>query len=409
MNHGKKTGLFLMAALFTLAGAFPAFATTTISTIHLKAKNNLESGIRIEDASLVPDEPGDGQAGVWTSGSGDHYYIDDLEFTASDSHEIKVGEELKVKVTLIAADGYKFRSSYSSSKVNLGGATYVSASRKSSDKAVVTIRLKGTKGEYDVPYDLEWSDSEIGKAKWHKPDYSSGYYEVILRRGGHVLLHLNELNATSFNFYPYMTQAGTYTFRVRTVPHTTAAKKYGKNSDWQISEEYELDEDDVSDGTGQEQNPGYSAGTGYGWIQQNYIWYYRYPDGNLKTDGWELIQGKWYYFDFSGKMQTGWLKLGGGYYFLGADGAMVSGWQNIGDRWYWFYDDPEAANFGLMAADTVVDAGGKTWYVDQNGQRASGWTKVGDHWSYFDPATGDMVRNQYVDTFYIDREGAWRP
>jgi len=46
--------------------------------------------------------------------------------------------------------------------------------------------------------------------------------------------------------------------------------------------------------------------------------------------------------------------------------------------------------------------------VDENGHMVRGWKQVGDHWSYFYPGSGDMARDTWIDTFYIDGNGVWR-
>ena len=63
---------------------------------------------------------------------------------------------------------------------------------------------------------------------------------------------LGGVSGNSYNFYPYMTKEGDYTFKVRTVPHTDDEKRYGDKSGWVESGDLYIDEDDVSDGTGQD-------------------------------------------------------------------------------------------------------------------------------------------------------------
>ena len=48
--------------------------------------------------------------------------------------------------------------------------------------------------------------------------------------------------------------------------------------------------------------------------------------------GWVLINGRWYYMDENGRMQTGWIQYKDNWYFLHRDGAMaqgtaIDGWQ----------------------------------------------------------------------------------
>ena len=137
-------------------------------------------------------------------------------------------------------------------------------------------------------------------------------------------------------------------------------------------------------------------------------WYYKYPDGQYRKGGWECIQGKWYSFDDSGRMRTGWYQAPTGWYYLGADGAMLSGWQNINNSWYYLDENPNSATYGRMAANSLVHRDGKTWMVDENGHMARGWKQIGDHWSYFYPGSGEMARDTWIDTFYIDKNGEWR-
>ena len=75
---------------------------------------------------------------------------------------------------------------------------------------------------------------------------------MVLYRGSSEVKRLKEYKGTSYNFYPYMTREGTYSFKVRTVPGTETEKKYGKNSDWTESDEMYIDERHVSDGKGQD-------------------------------------------------------------------------------------------------------------------------------------------------------------
>ena len=51
------------------------------------------------------------------------------------------------------------------------------------------------------------------KATWKAPDDKTGYYDVILYKGSTVMKKLEDYNGTSYNFYPYMTKEGDYTFK----------------------------------------------------------------------------------------------------------------------------------------------------------------------------------------------------
>lgn len=81
---------------------------------------------------------------------------------------------------------------------------------------------------------------------------------------------MEDYKGTSYNFYPYMTKEGDYTFKVRTVPHSDGS--YGKKSDWTESDDLYIDEDHVSDGTGQSRDDGVTSTGGttdVGWRKDN--------------------------------------------------------------------------------------------------------------------------------------------
>ena len=92
------------------------------------------------------------------------------------------------------------------------------------------------------------------------------------------------------------------------------------------------------------------------WILSGSRWWYRHGDGSYTTSDWELINGKYYYFDGAGWMLTGWIKLGEDWYYCDASGAMVTNaW--VGN--YYLKAD------GKMAVSEWVQDG--KYYVDENG------------------------------------------
>jgi len=50
-----------------------------------------------------------------------------------------------------------------------------SSTRRDGDELVVTLRVKGIKGDYAAPEDAWWNEKSLGQAKWEKPDNTSGY------------------------------------------------------------------------------------------------------------------------------------------------------------------------------------------------------------------------------------------
>ena len=51
--------------------------------------------------------------------------------------------------------------------------------------------------------------------------------------------------ATTYDFYPVMTVAGTYQFRVRAIPKDSEELAYITGSDWVYSDELDIDADEV--------------------------------------------------------------------------------------------------------------------------------------------------------------------
>lgn len=61
------------------------------------------------------------------------------------------------------------------------------------------------------------------------------------------------------------------------------------------------------------------------WIQaSDGRWWYRHSDGSYTANGWEKINGTWYYFDAEGWMVTGWVQVSGKWYYLQSNGAMAA-------------------------------------------------------------------------------------
>ena len=57
------------------------------------------------------------------------------------------------------------------------------------------------------------------------------------------------------------------------------------------------------------------------WILSGNRWWYRHADGGYTKNGWELINGSWYYFDNAGWMLSNqWI----GNYYVGESGAMLT-------------------------------------------------------------------------------------
>ena len=98
------------------------------------------------------------------------------------------------------------------------------------------------------------------------------------------------------------------------------------------------------------------------WNKENDNW--TWMEEEQRAIGWKQINGKWYYFDEDGYMNTGWIKDNDKWYYLNASGNMHTGWKNINDQWY---------------------------YLDASGIMKSGWMKDNDNWYYLLPS-GVMIK-----------------
>lgn len=59
------------------------------------------------------------------------------------------------------------------------------------------------------------------------------------------------------------------------------------------------------------------------WIKDNRGWWLKRADNSYPRTQWELVDGKWYWFDNNGYMVTGWKYIGYKWYYLNSDGSMA--------------------------------------------------------------------------------------
>ncbi len=402
--------VIMTALILTALSAAPAWARTAITGIGLHVDTDLEVGETLPDLSIG--NTGDSNY-VYTTSS--KYDIVDVAWSTSTNRVMKIGDKPKLKVYLEPVEDYYFRSSYSSSRITVKGADFSSASR-SGDRLVVTLTARPVKGQFDPPADAYWSNT-LGRARWEAPEEretSSGAYDVYLYRGGSIVKKLENYRGTSADFYPYMTRRGTYTFRVRTVPSNSEEEEYGKKSGWTVSDELYIEEDEVSDGTGQNLEDGMTSSggiTSVGWQEQNGTWYFRYPDGSYQRNGWLKVDGRWYLFDSDSRMLIGWQKVNDIWYYLspndgGPKGAMQVGWLKEGNVWY-YLNPNEGGPEGAMCTNSWIQVNGKTYFVNANGVMAEGWNQVGGQWYYFYPGSGEKAVNTVINGFPVDAQGVW--
>lgn len=105
--------------------------------------------------------------------------------------------------------------------------------------------------------------------------------------------------------------------------------------------------------------------------------------------GWQLLNGKWYYYTAAGELTTGWQLIDNVWYYLKEDGAMATGWQYLNNSWFYFPEN------GKMV--TGLQQIGDFWfYFNEDGKMQTGWQVVNDCWYYFDEDTGDDQKGRLL-------------
>ncbi len=133
------------------------------------------------------------------------------------------------------------------------------------------------------------------------------------------------------------------------------------------------------------------------WVNTGGVLWSYLEDGKA-LNGWQQIDGKMYYLDKTGIMQTGWINQGKKdvRYVDPLDGSMQIGWQLINNKWYYFDPDFGAMQYGWQQID------GKMYFFDGDGSMHTGWLDQGKgDMRYLDPETGAMV------TGWQERGGKW--
>ncbi|WP_195487314.1 cell wall-binding protein [Streptococcus parasanguinis] len=161
-------------------------------------------------------------------------------------------------------------------------------------------------------------------------------------------------------------------------------------------------------------DPVSGARLGEGWQQIDGKWYYLYSNSIARGKG--FIDEKNYYFDpVNGDMKTGWISTPGlngtnWSYYDPVSGAALKGWQQIDGKWYYFLDY-STHNYALKGFTNI---GGKEYYFDPvNADMKTGWiSRQSDvkKWYYYDPESGERLLGwKDIDgkKYYLTSEGAY--
>lgn len=139
------------------------------------------------------------------------------------------------------------------------------------------------------------------------------------------------------------------------------------------------------------------------WACVNGTWYYMDPSTGVMRTGWVLTPSGWYYMNSSGAMLTGWYRVNGTWYYSNSSGTMQTGWLKLGNTWY-FLEDSGAMRTGWLSRPSGW------YYLTSSGAMATGWYRVNGTW-YYSNSSGTMqtgwvkVGNTW---YYLTSSGAMK-
>lgn len=153
-----------------------------------------------------------------------------------------------------------------------------------------------------------------------------------------------------------------------------------------------------------------------GWQEENNNW--RFYEHNKPVTNWKKIQGKWYYFNKDGHRlsnttfdsyvfnkdgvmaENGWNFINGKWYFANSSGKISQNkWEKIGGAWYYFEKD------GIMLSNTTFD----NYLLTKSGAMATnGWAKIDQNW-YYATSSGKISQDKWEKVngswYYFDKKG----
>ena len=137
-----------------------------------------------------------------------------------------------------------------------------------------------------------------------------------------------------------------------------------------------------------------------GWLRIRDKTYYLNTETGERYSGWLKYNGKYYYFDAeTGLMLKGWNKIGNYTYFFKTDGSAPRKWKKIKGKYYYF------GKKGRMYTNRIIS---KKYYVNAAGERTYGFAQIGADTYYFHPTTGKMMTGWVLvgsKYYYFDANG----
>jgi len=151
-----------------------------------------------------------------------------------------------------------------------------------------------------------------------------------------------------------------------------------------------------------------------GWQEENNNW--RFYEHNKPVTDWKKIQGKWYYFNKDGNRlsnttfdgyvfnkdgvmaENGWNFIDGKWYFANSSGKISQNkWEKINDSWYYFDKD------GIMLSNTTINS----YLLTNSGAMAENkWVLIDKHW-YFANSSGKIsfANLEWIGAYYLKSGG----
>lgn len=234
-KSGKWKAPKIMAAAVLAAVCIAGAGTGTawadedlekITDINLTIETDISLGSYSSDVDVDTDD--------------DEYSIGGADFINADG-EWTGGTTPRLEIILYAEDGYYFGGS-SKNMFSFHGTDveYVSASREDDNTTlIVRVDLEAF-DEEDLDIDNAWWQDSNGRGAWDAASDAS-YYQVRLYRNGAEIGSMQNVYDTYYNFGSNIVRSGEYRFEVR------AAGSGSARGDWERSDTWEIDDDELSD------------------------------------------------------------------------------------------------------------------------------------------------------------------
>ncbi|OON87158.1 hypothetical protein BXO88_04610 [Oribacterium sp. C9] len=344
MFNLKKFAIIFVSSSFMAAMAVPSYAAdsrTSVSTVKINVSTDLSLGSTSSDVEVTT--------------TSTLYDVHSATITNVPADGWDGDDKPKVQIKLALEDDDNYKWNITKANVNVtGDAGNVTSVSGGSGHGYLTIVYtldaldkvyKDWSSSLDLNIDNAYWQTAYGIANWSTVE-NVKKFEVKLYRGSTVLTTVTTTN-NYYSFANYFTQAGTYSYKVRAVYSSSHKGSWAESEDLYVTESaaasikatYNANINNPTSSASSAYLSGLTGTTVYGstyyanspvnttdgqWILDQYGWWYRNADGSWTSNGWQLINGKYYYFNSQGYMKTGWIYWNNQYYYCGADGAMLT-------------------------------------------------------------------------------------